>query len=150
MPLSALELNRLADDIVATALRIFIHTGTVGANGTTNRVTDGGGLFAAGVLVAPAGWTNAAGGDVENVAAVDYGTASGGDPGTIIFWSAFRGTAFVGSGAVTSTTVNDGIASRSTPARSSSSAARRSNKDDAVILPAPMAGPGQGRSVSDG
>ena len=107
MPLSATELNRIANDIVASTLRIRAHTGDPGANGTANRVSAGGGLFAAGVEVAAAGWTGASAGDVENSAAVEFGTASGGDPGTITFWSAFRGNAFVGSGATASKTVRD-------------------------------------------
>ena len=108
MPLSATELNRIADAIVASTITVFLHTGAPGANGTANRVTAGGGAFAAGVAVAAAGWTAASSGDVQNVSAVNYGTATGGDPGTVTFWSAFRGAAFVGSGAVTSTTVRDG------------------------------------------
>ena len=108
MPLSATELNRIADAIVASTITVFLHTGAPGANGTANRVTAGGGAFAAGVAVAPAGWTAASSGDVQNVSAVNYGTATGGDPGTVTFWSAFRTAAFVGSGAVTSTTVRDG------------------------------------------
>ena len=108
MPLSATELNRLADSITATAITVFLHTGAPGANGTANRVTAGGGAFSSGVSVAAAGWTNASSGDVQNVAAVNYGTATGGDPGTVTFWGAFRASAFVGSGAVTSTTVRDG------------------------------------------
>ena len=107
-PLSTTELNRIANDIVNSTLKIRAHTGAPGANGTANRVANGGGSFTAGVDVAAAGWTGAAAGDVENVAAVDFGTAAGGDPGTITFWSAFRGNAFVGSGAVASTTVGDG------------------------------------------
>ena len=108
MPLSTTELNRLADSIVASTLKIRVHTGAPGTNGTANRVSAGGGLFTAGVDVAASGWSVSSGGDVENDAAVDFGTASGGDPGTITFWSAFRGNAFVGDGAVAMTEVNDG------------------------------------------
>ena len=108
MPLSTTELNRLADSIVASTLKIYLHTGAPGTNGTANRVNAGGGLFTAGVDVAASGWSSASGGDVENDAAVDYGTASGGDPGTVIHWTAFRGNAYVGTGAVASTTVADG------------------------------------------
>ena len=107
MPLSTTELNRLADSIVANTLKIRAHTGSPGANGTANRVNAGGGLFEAGVDVAAAGWTAAAAGDVENVAAIEFGAAAGGDPGTITFWSAFRGNAFVGDGAAVTIEVND-------------------------------------------
>ena len=91
MPLSTTELNRLADSIVASTLKIYVNTGSPGANGTANRVSAGGGSFTAGVDVVASGWSAASGGDVENDAAVDFGTAAGGDPGTITFWSAHSG-----------------------------------------------------------
>ena len=107
-PLSTTELNRLADTIVASDLTIYIHTGAPGSAGTANRVSQGGGAYQNGKVVAAAGWSNAASGDVSNVAAVEYGAANGGNPGTITHWTAFRGNVFVASGVVTSTTVNDG------------------------------------------
>lgn len=108
MPLSSGELNRLADSIVASTLTIRLHTGDPGAAGTANRVTAGGGAYANGVAVAAAGWSAASGGDVSNVAAIDFGAAAGGNPGTVTHATAFRGNVFVGSRTVPSTTVNQG------------------------------------------
>ena len=92
MPLSNTELNRVADDIVSSALTIRLHTSKpgVGSAGTSGRVTSGGGSFASGVSVAASGWAAASSGDTENDADIDYGTASGGDPGTVIAWTAFQ------------------------------------------------------------
>ena len=110
MPLSNTELNRIADDIVVSALTVRLHTTKPAAssNGTSGRVTSGGGSFTSGVSVAASGWTAASNGDVNNDADIDYSTASGGDPGTVIAWTAFRGNAFVAVGDIPSTTIADG------------------------------------------
>ena len=107
-PLASRELDELADYIVRETLNIRLHTGAPGNAGTDNRVSAGGGSFENGVDVAAAGWSNASSGDVSNVAAIDYGTASGGNPGTLTHWSAFRGNDYVASGTLDNTTINDG------------------------------------------
>ena len=105
MPLSNTELNRMADSIVASTLTIRLHTGDPGANGTANRVSNGDGAYANGVMVAAAGWSAASSGDVSNVGAIDFGTAATANPGTITHATAFRGNAFVGSRELPSTVV---------------------------------------------
>ena len=58
MPLSNTELNRIADNIVASTLTFYLqYRRARRANGTSNRVTAGGGLFASGVDVTSAGWS---------------------------------------------------------------------------------------------
>ena len=107
MPLSTTELNRLADSIVASTLTIFLATGAPGSLGTANRVTTGGGTYGSGAAVAAGDWTDAASGDVENENAIPFGDATA-DVGTVTFWVAFRGSAYVGSGALESATIADG------------------------------------------
>lgn len=109
MPLSLTERQRIANGIVASTLRIRLHVGDPGADGTANRVTNGEGAFVNGVEVAAAGWSNAdANGEVSNVGAIDFGTAATTNPGTITWASAFRGNVYVGSRKMASTTVNAG------------------------------------------
>ena len=61
---------------------------------------------------------NASNGDVNVIAAIDYGTSRhGGNPGTVIAWTAFRGNAFVAVGDVPSTAKPTATAFRSTRAR---------------------------------
>lgn len=108
MPLYQLELNRLADDIVASDITVRLHTvAPTDANPTNGRTTQGGGNYASGVVVAAANWSAAASGDVSNNNAIDFGTASA-NVGTVVAWSAYRGVTPVAFGTLPSTTINDG------------------------------------------
>ena len=66
MKLSTLELNRLADNIVAQGLTCYLHTGDPGANGTANRIA---GVSA---QLSAASWSNAADGDVTYNADIEF------------------------------------------------------------------------------
>ena len=98
MPLSTLELNRLADDIVSSALRCNIHSGAPGVDGDDDRITPTTGN--AYRDLAAASWSDAAAGDVQYEADVEFGVLHASNSVTVTHWSIFRGTAFVASGAV--------------------------------------------------
>ena len=108
MPLFTVELNRIADNIGASALTIRLHTAAPTNGAPTNgRTTAGGGAYANGVSLAASDISTAANGDIENTAAIDFGTATA-DVGTVTHWSAYRGTAAVAYGTLPSTTIADG------------------------------------------
>ena len=108
MPFFDIELNRIADSIVADALTFRMHTAApTNASPTNGRVTGGGGLFASGVVVAPGNMSVAANGDVEVDIDIDFGTAVGA-PGTVGWLSAYRGNAPVGFVTLPSTTIASG------------------------------------------
>ena len=68
MPLSTTELNRIANEISASAMTCYAHTGAPGTAGTANRVT---GVSA---VALPAGdWSAASAGDVQYDADVEFG-----------------------------------------------------------------------------
>ena len=89
MELSALELNRLADSIVAADLTMYVHTGNPGDNGTSNRVA---GVSA---TLAAANWSNAASGDVAYNADINIRQLHASNQITPTFLTLFRGGAFV-------------------------------------------------------
>ena len=89
MPLSTVELNRLADSIVASDLTCRLHTADPGANGTANRQ---------GTLVqtlADETWSDAAAGDVQYNADVNFGVVDASNARTITHLSFWRGSTFV-------------------------------------------------------
>ena len=108
MPLFNTELNRLADDIGASALTIRLHTAApTNASPDNGRTTVGGGAYEAGETLAASDITDASAGDIENNVAIDFGTADE-DVGTVTHWSAYRGAAAVAFGTLPSTAINDG------------------------------------------
>ena len=108
MPLFNIELNRVADDIGASALTIRLHTAApTNANPTNGRVTAGGGLFVSGIVLAASDITVASNGDINNDVALAYGTTSAA-AGTVGWWSAYRGAAPVAFGTLPSTTIANG------------------------------------------
>ena len=108
MPLFDAELNRLADSIGDSDLTIYLHTAApTEADPTLGRTTAGGGAYQAGATLAAVDITDAAAGDIENSAAISFGTAAA-SVGTVTHWSAFRGAAPVGYGTLPSTAINNG------------------------------------------
>ena len=96
MPLFERELDDLADRIGRSDLTIWLHT-SAPTNGspTKGRTTVGGGAYESGATLAAGNITAASNGDIENNAAIDFGTADE-DVGTVTHWSAFRGGVAVG------------------------------------------------------
>ena len=108
MPLFTVELNRLADSIGASDLTIWLHTAApTDADVTNGRTSVGGGAYEAGATLAAADITDASAGDIENDAAIDFGTADE-DVGALTHWSAVRGAAGVAYGTLPSVTIVDG------------------------------------------
>lgn len=89
MKLSTLELNRLADNIVAQGLTCYLHTGDPGANGTANRIA---GVSA---QLSAASWSNAADGDVTYNADIEFAQLHATRTITPTALTIFRGAAFV-------------------------------------------------------
>ena len=94
MPLSALELNRVADYVVANELTCYVSTATSGADGTENRIGT------ASSTLAVADWSDAASGDVTYNADTDFGVLTVDNDQTVRFYQLFRGNDFVWEGAV--------------------------------------------------
>ena len=108
MPLFQVELNRLADDIGSSDLTIYLHTqAPTDAQPTRGRTTTGGGAYAAGATLAASAISNAADGDIQNTALIDFGTATA-DVGDVTHWSAYRGSAPVAFGTVPNTEIRSG------------------------------------------
>ena len=108
MPLFNTELNRLADDIGASNLTIFLHTSApTNAQPTNGRVSTGGGRFASGATLTAGNISAASNGDIQNTANIDYGAATAA-VGTVTHWSAYRSSAPVAFGTLPSTVINNG------------------------------------------
>ena len=108
MPLFDTELNRLADDIGASALTIRLHTAApTNASPTNGRTTVGGTGYENGVTLASGDISAASSGDIENDVAIDFGTADD-DVGTVTHWSAYRAAAAVAFGTLPSTAIHNG------------------------------------------
>lgn len=108
MPLFTVELNRLADDIGASDLTIYLHTAAPSdADNDAGRITAASGGNYDGATLAAANISAASNGDISNSAAISFGTANA-NVGTVTHWSAFRGSAAVAFGTLTSTTINSG------------------------------------------
>ena len=108
MPLFTIELNRLADSVGASDLTIRLHTAAPTNSSPTNgRTTTGGGSFSSGETLADSDISNASNGDIDNDVDIDFGTATA-DVGTVIAWSAYRGSSPVSHGTLASTLINDG------------------------------------------
>ena len=90
MPLSTGELNRVADDITASAMEVRVHTGDPGANGTANRVGT------ASASLAAATWSPASSGSSTYNAAAALGVLDTTNNQTVTWYSIFRSTTFVG------------------------------------------------------
>lgn len=101
-------MNRIADDIAASDLTIWLHTAApTNASPDNGRTTVGGGAYESGATLTAANISAASNGDVSNSAAIDFGTADE-NVGTVVAASAYRGTAPVGHWTLPSTTINNG------------------------------------------
>lgn len=90
MPLFNVEFNRLADSIGASALRLWLHTAApTDADITNGRTSAGGGAYEAGLLIAAASISAAAGGDIAISTLADFGDATA-NVGTLTHWSLVR------------------------------------------------------------
>ena len=108
MPLFTVELNRIADAIVASDLTIRLHTAEpTDASPTNGRTTVGGTGYENGVTLTAANIGAAAAGDVSNTAAIAFGTADEA-VGTVTWASAYRSAAPVGKWPLPSTVIADG------------------------------------------
>ena len=108
MPLFLVELNRLADDVGASDLTIRLHTAApTDADPTNGRISVGGGVYESGATLAATGISDAANGDISNIAVIDFGSADQ-DIGAVTHWSAYRGSEPVGYGTLPSTTIENG------------------------------------------
>jgi len=108
VPLFTTELNRLADSIGAADLTIRLHTAApTNVSPTNGRVSSGGGRYSNGATLAATSITNAANGDIQNNAVIDFGTATA-NVGTVTHWSAYRGNTPVAYGTVPSTVIASG------------------------------------------
>ena len=96
MPLSTTELNRLANYITASDLILYAHTANPGTNGTTGRLTT------PTVALDDANWSVASNGDVDYEADAEFGVLDSSNQRVITYWSVWRSTAFVASGAMAS------------------------------------------------
>ena len=108
MPLFTRELNELADYIGRSNLTIWLHTAApTNAIPAHGRTTVGGGAYEAGITLTAAQLTAAAMGDIESNVAIAFGTADEA-VGTVIAWSAFRGSDAVAHGTLPSTVIGNG------------------------------------------
>ena len=108
MPLFNVELNRIADDIGASNWTVFLHTAAPTDGSPTNgRTSVGGGAYQNGATLTAANISAASNGDIQNTAAIDFGTATA-DVGTVTHWSAYRGGNPVAFGTLPSTTIANG------------------------------------------
>ena len=89
MPLSTTELNRIANNIVASNLTLRLHSADPGASGTTARI---GSLSR---TLAAASWNNASNGDVTYTRDVDFGVLDAARSQTVTHYSLWRGGTFV-------------------------------------------------------
>lgn len=94
MPVRDPALNVAADAIVERTLTVHLHTGSPGSNGRANRVSGGG---YQGIDIPREGWTEAASGDVTNLADLEWPQASS-DWGTVRAFSLFSGATFWADG----------------------------------------------------
>ena len=108
MPLFTRELNELADYIGRATWTVFLHTAAP-TNGSPNnaRISAGGGSYESGASLTAGNITTATNGDIENSAAIAFGTADEA-VGTVNHWSAYRGGVAVAFGTLPSTAIGDG------------------------------------------
>jgi len=108
MPLFARELNELADYIGRSDLTIWLHTAAPTNDDPDNgRTTVGGGAYESGATLTAANISDAADGDITNKVAIDFGTADEA-VGTVVAWSAFRGSDAVAFGTIPSVAIPSG------------------------------------------
>ena len=108
MPFFNVELNRIANDIGASDLTIYLHTeAPTDAAPTNGRVTTGGGLYQTGAPLPSTGISDASEGDIHNTVAVAFGESAA-DIGILVAWSAYRATAPVAYGTLPNTEINTG------------------------------------------
>ena len=108
MPLFTRELNDLADRIGRSALTIWLHTAApTDAAPTNGRTTKGGGGYEAGVVVPSTDISDAAAGDIQITADVNFGAADEA-VGTVAWWTAYRGNVAVAYGTLPSTVIANG------------------------------------------
>ena len=97
MPLFATELNRVADDMSASAMVAYAHTAA-----PTDADDDNGRINATGIAMAATNWSAASAGDVTYNADVDFGVLDASNQRVVTHWSVYRGTAPVAFGSLAS------------------------------------------------
>ena len=108
MPLFDSKLNSIADDELAVAGTIWLHTAApTNTNPANGRTTVGGGDYETGQVVIAANWTVASNGDVNISTDLDFGTADAA-VGTVAWWSFVTSSENIGWGTLPSTTIGDG------------------------------------------
>ena len=108
MPFFDVELNRIADDVGASDLTMWLHTALpTNVDPTIGRTAMGGTGYESGVTLAASDIGDSSTGDISNTAAIAFGTADE-DVGTVIYCSAHRGSAAVGYWPLPTTIINSG------------------------------------------
>ena len=108
MPLFSVKLNKIADDELALAGTVWLHTAApTDASPANGRTTVGGGDYEAGQAVTAANWTVAANGDVNISIDLGFGVADEA-VGTVGWWSFVTTSENVGYGTLPSRTIGDG------------------------------------------
>ena len=108
MPLFSVKLNKIADDELALAGTVWLHTAApTDASPANGRTTVGGGDYEAGQAVTAANWTVAANGDVNISIDLGFGVADEA-VGTVGWWSFVTPSENVGYGTLPSRAIGDG------------------------------------------
>ena len=108
MPLFTSRLNRIADNEIATAGTLWLHTAAPSdGNPSNGRTNAGGGEYESGHTMSAGAWTAASGGDIENSAAIAFGTATAA-VGTVTHWSFIDPQGDVAWGTLPSTVIASG------------------------------------------
>ena len=108
MPLFAVELDRLANNIGASDLTIWLHTDQpTDVDPTLGRISAGGGLFETGATLAALDISHASDGDISNAFDINFGNAIA-DVGTVAWWSAIRIADPVAYGTLPTTLIANG------------------------------------------
>ena len=108
MPLFDDKLDTIADDELAVAGRLWLHTAApTNASPTNGRTSVGGGDYESGMAITAGNWTAASNGDVNLNIAAAFGTADEA-VGTVGWWSFVTPTENIAWGTLPSTTIGDG------------------------------------------
>lgn len=97
MPLYDAELNRVANEISASAMVAYAHSAA-----PTNADADNGRINSTGIAMTAGNWSAASGGDVQYDADVQFGVLDASNQQVVTHWSVFRGAAAVAFGSLAS------------------------------------------------
>ena len=109
MTVFILELDRMSNNAASEDWTVWLHTQMpTDAAPMQGRTDRGGGAYEAGLALPAAGISDSVGGEVTNMADLDFGTADE-VVGDIVGWSVYRGAEEVTYGALAvAVTINDG------------------------------------------